>query len=380
MTQEIKILIVGILVIGVCGFLFWFFSIHKTKVSTDTTTDNTDIGDVSIPGTEREIGKIQYSSAKEDRFSGEYDSAIQKLDKIIKNATDTEQIGLSKIFKAESLYERAQGDDIAQSVALYKEIIGDQTMSSRVKAAALNGVASIVVNNDSAFYKTYFFDAPFKDLYQDGADKKRAVQDTYLKILEWSDKVSPNSYAKYAIAGDYYATLLFNGQIKAEDTNRTAQKMIQYVADADALNDEVLYSPVAVLVRNLYRALALSVGGKELQQTPEEREDGFKSAYARVVEVENFNNDQSTKFHGMKLRFYYANFLVGSFGEERNESIRVLLKSFGSIDSTENLLQARLKDFFIARKDPQRSIYARITQLGNVSPEFNKYLISIGFF
>lgn len=365
-----------IVVVCMLGYVYWNLNIQKTDAPKSSEDGNEKIN-IEVP--ESQIEKIQYEDAKADRYSGDYDSAIKKLNTIIGNTTDPDRKGLSKIFLAESLYLRAQGDDIAQGLRMYTELANDKSVSARVRASALNGLAGIVVSNDAAFYKTYFYEAPFSDLYQENVDKQRAILDTYYKILELSDKISPNSFAKYSIAGDYYAMLLFNGQIKQEDATKVATQMLQYIKDGDALRDDALYSSQANMVRALYRALGLSVAGKALNQKPEEREIGFRSALSLVQESENVDNSQSVKFWSLKIRFYYANFLISSYGQERNESIKTLLQKFGSLNNEEAFYK-NIQDFFLSRKDPGRAIHARIVLLSEVSPEFKQFLTKINFF
>lgn len=324
----------------------------------------------------------QYQDAKAIHRSGDNTEAINAFNSLINTAPDQATLGKAKILKATNLYLRNEGDDIAQGVKLYKEVINDRSFPPYVRALALNSVATIVRGEDETFYRLYFSEPPFNNFSAESGKGRFSVFPIYLKILELSDETFPNSFAEYAIAGNYYAPLLTNNvSIGTTTPEQAAKIMDNYIKKADVANDEQMYSPNVTLERYLYRAIAINTIGRTLKKDNlDEREKAFKLILEKGAPYEIGSEDLS-RFIVMNGRFFYANFLSQNFGKERYSDISNILKPFEEATSvtdssfkTTRLRFAKLQN--VTDNDPVKKM---ALSLAKVSPEFKDFLLSVGF-
>lgn len=306
----------------------------------------------------------EYQQVRDEALDGEYDTAIEALTDLVYSAPNKAFEGKAKILLGSNYLRRGQPGDEAKGMSLYKDVVSDYTIPAQVRALALDTIAWVVRRNTTSFYQLYFPEEPYATYLPATGDESSKLRSVYIKLLQLADQTYPNSYAKYAIAGDYYAPLIVNGFVSGDaDLADTARLMQQYVAQGDALKDEDLYSPNFLLGEYYHRALALTASGRILgEPSLEVREE----AYERILtKAEGLALEPGTSAYLtlMKSRFYYANFLLRDVGG-RDGDIKKILEPFADATFDPNTTP------------PYSTAYAheRARALSAVSTELKDYL------
>lgn len=363
-VQYISVIVLILLIAGAVAFLYY----KKNEANT-----------IQINELEMSMFKKQYEGAKIKHFSGDYSIAIDDYKRLLDRAPDKAAEGKLKILIAGSLFLRNENDDRVRSIKMYKSVINDYKIPPYVRALALNDIASLVIGQNEAFYELYFPEAPFNSYLSDSKTSASRVSAAYLKILELSDETYPNSYAEYAIAGNYYTPLLVNSKLEGIDSAQIARKIQDYIKRGDSQSDEGIYSTFLVLRGLLYRATALNASNRVLDNVPrEQREESFRLIFQKWSPYES-TNDSFSHFTVMKARFFYANFLLESFGLERLEDIKELLKPYATAVYGLDLASELTRNYFAEFKSGERFITISALRLAEASPEFREFLINVGF-
>lgn len=262
---------------------------------------------------------------------------------------------------------------------MLQQIINDYSITPWVRALAYNNLATLFVTYTLPHYEKYFTNpplsayAPVSTISDD--DRARAA---YLKVLQLSDEISPNSSAEYSIAGNYYTNLVVNNEIAKDDLENTAKLMQTYVTEGDNRNDKVIYSPSTILFGQMYRAFALAVSGRILNTpTLEEREAAFKLVFTTADTYKNAGQDITTPFIEnalLKTRFFYADFLLKDFNGTRNVDIQTLLRPYGVVNSTSSATGV----LPTLQHGKNAYLNAEAKKMAEISPEFKKFLTIAG--
>jgi len=324
----------------------------------------------------------QYEEAKVVYRTADYTNSMNAFNKILDDAPDKVTEGKLKIFIAGSYLGRNEEDDATRGTRILKEVINDFKIPPYVRALALNNVARTVRGRDELFYKTNFSEPPFDNFMADSGKGRFNVFPIYLKILELSDETYPNSYARYAIAGDYYAPLLTNNVFVGMTTPEQAVMIMDdYVKKADVMDDGSMYAPNVSLWRYFYRALAINTISRTLKKNNlDEREKAFKLILEKGAPYEN-GNDYLSRFIVMEGRFFYANFLSINFGQERHPDIINIFKPFTEASSTSEPAYKAVRVRFAKLQDASDKdfVKTRALVLAQISIEFRGFLMSVGF-
>lgn len=310
----------------------------------------------------------RYDAAKIGFIAGNYDEAITNFADLVRTAPNADLQGKNKLLLASSYLHRNQVGDEAKAMNLYKDVIGDYTVSPSVRSLALNSVALIVRRNNLAFYQLYFPEDPYKSFIPAMGTESSKISQVYLKLLQLSDTTSPNSYAEYVIAGSYYASVI--GQALAADTPSTdpdlrsvALEAQKYVREGDKKSDAGTYLHNLLLAAYLSRATAISASEGVLQTMPiAEREEAYKKVLTFFADSlsDAEQADPGVVLTLMRTRFFYADFLMRYVGPSRDSDIRELLKPYGTI-TQKNILPHT--DYITTDAE----------KLAAISPEFKAY-------
>lgn len=330
------------------------------------------------------IFQEKYNDAKALHNVDDYNSALDAFRKLAQEAPDKASEGKANIFVAANLFARNQGDDRAGSIQLYMSILNDPAMPAYVRAKVLTELAGIAKVVDPSSYALYFNNTPFRDFLPVSGSNSARTNAAYLKLLELSDETHPNSYAEYLIAGNHYAPLLVNNNLIGDTTPEQAARMMQdYIQKADALapSDESSYRPRIQVERYFYRALALTASNRVLQNIPLAN---IENAYKLVLnkgEPYAGASDPGTMSMVMRGRFYYANFLMEFFGQERHADIVALLKPFAAASVGTDAAYTQTRTGFMRTfvNGTSNFLKERAAALAEISPEFKQFLTGIGF-
>lgn len=338
----IKLVLIAfiLVIVGGCAYYFYFYKntpIEQTSDQDNTTTMNT--------------FRNQYLEASELASSGKIDEAIMKLSSLAENTPNSEEGGKVKIMLAGNLFSRNSDSDRVTAINLYKEVINDATIPPYVRALALNNVANIVKGQNESFYRLYFTDDYFKDLMPTEGTQTYKTNKAYLNILEKSDQIFPNSYAKYSIAGNYYAPALAEVQDNTKNERldnmrptEAAEIMARLIAEGDELDDEYLHVKQVNIQKYLYRAIAINTAGRILGHDIEKRESGYRFALLKGAEIAE--NDEKSLAILLRIRLFYANFIFKYKDENEYDAIRELLIPFREVASSNSYSATNIKDFY----------------------------------
>jgi hypothetical protein len=339
-----------------------------------------------VPQKEAQLTMTSLTQSKpaiQDLYSGHYDSAIDTLRTLIKQApTKNEQARLQELLMA-GLFDTGNEKDTAEGASIAYTIVNDYSVPAWVRALAFNTISRVVLAHDLTFYKTYFNKSPFSGyLGTSGTDTVR-VRDADLKMLQVSDEIYPTSFAEYGIAGLYTGMLIYNN-IPAQQTPQDIANLAQkYVEEGDTRDDYSLYAPYSVILNQLFRARAIAVSSRILKNhSPEEVEPAYKRVNMVVDSLQSTGADLDTpKVQAVLLtwRFSYADFLLTFFGESRTSDIKTLLEPFATRATPEviSLLEkGGLGEIgHLPATDP---VLVKALKLAAVSPEFKAFLVRMG--
>lgn len=343
----------------------------------------------------------QYTNVKAIHLAGDYDAAVSGYQALLDSAPNKSIEGKTMILRAGALYSRNEGDDRAQSMKIYKAVVNDYRIPPDVRATALNNIANRVTwDGSEAFYRLNLSEPPYEDFLPASGTGREKISQAYLKILQLSDETYPNSYAKYAIAGNYYAPLLANNKFKDVTPESVAEIMQAYVKDGDALKDETQRLPNVKLRAYLYRALALNASNRVLKNLElGQVEEAFKRILDTAIPDTLDNpdvgvNDTPVQANEtvqaddipsraliMRSRFFYANFLMEFYSDQRNEDIKALLASIAQTATGDDLVAQRTRQYFtsLAKSSSTTFLNSRARKLADISAEFKQFLIKMGF-
>ncbi|HWP61697.1 MAG TPA: hypothetical protein VN495_03770 [Candidatus Paceibacterota bacterium] len=301
-----------------------------------------------------------YIHARDVLASGDYNASIANYSALLQQAPNDAETGKLTIFLASTYLDRNQEGDAAKAVALYKQVINNYKIPSYVRSLALNDVAVYVYGRGLSFYQLYFPETPYSTFIPaDGSDTMK-LKTIYLKLLQLSDQTYPNSFAEYAIAGNYYAYLIGNALIPTSEMVDAAQKAQSYITLGDSHNDQALYAPSVLAKAYFYRAIGLSTSAEVLGKPGT---DAQEQAYQLAVQMASqYPTNPLVQTIEMQTRFYYAAFLMTTIGSSRDADIRVLLAPFGDATSTNPLLATGA---YAQKQAPK---------LANISPAFAQFL------
>lgn len=315
---------------------------------------------------------------------GDRTDAINAFREILNDVPDGASEGKTKILLASGLYNRNEDGDRAEAISLYKSVANDLTMPLYVQALALNNIANVVIDENESFYKVYFSEAPFGTFMPKTGDGYEKVSRAYYEILKLSEETYPTSYAKYAIAGNYYAPALSDikdnprtSRLAGMNHEEVAKLMQTYIESGDRLHDDDLHILRVNLRKYLFRALAIDAIGRVLREAPVKTDDAFQKAL--LLGIEKDSNDVASEIMLMRIRLYFAISLLKNYGEIKHESIKNILDPFKNMtDDTDPASQA-VQKFYMERliSEYNNSVKESSNELTNISPEFKIFVDSV---
>ncbi len=331
-------------------------------------------------GEQTNTGTIMNESFSTDEFTADYSRtkniyttgnnqtlAVDEFKKILTTNLDKEQEGKVKILLASSLSARNEGSDAYDAITLYKEVATDLTFPPYIRALALNNIAGKINTNDITFYNLYLNDAPFNEFLPKTGSDAYKIAKASMRIYELSIQTFPTSFAKYAIAGSYYASALVDvsGNTKSErlentDVKEVARTMQKLVEEGDALKDEHLHVLHTNLLKYFYRALAIASSGRILENIDlDEREESHKLVLLKGIE-RNQGDELSLEIL-MRARFYYANFLYRNYGDERHDSIKTILAPYQEMATGDSYAALSTRKYFFQNITSKDGNFVKVT-------------------
>ncbi len=315
------------------------------------------------------------------RVLGKEDETIEKFKEALSLAPDAEVSANITLITALDLYARNRGNDRVEAVGLIKNIIKNSNISAPRRAAALNGLAMILISDsaidiDEGFAKKYVFnDEPYAGyLSKTNEDVWRATR----MISEEADKLHPSRLSKTTIAL-MIARDLYNGKTEPGLSQKDTAYLIQKnISESDTIIDDPNFSFLSAEQALLMTERATALGISELVLKNISQND-IEAAYKQAIsaadsDTGNFNS----QLMGMYARFNYAKHLIGSFGDSRKSEILPLLAEIISAD------RPQYKSFHnflgvIAGYPKDNLMKISTLKLAVLSPDFRAFLTRYGW-
>jgi flagellar basal body-associated protein FliL len=317
-----------------------------------------------------------YENAKKSYGSGEYDKAIKEFSRLLNDSPNKDFEGRFKIYLADSFYFRAEDNDKIKAISLLKEIYEDSSMPSYVKAKALTELASFVVNLNETSYLLISNDVFLKQFLPSEGSTRFKILTVQKGILELSDKVYPNSNAKYTIAGNYYAPLYANKELEINGIpeEEAAKEMQRYIKEADSIKDVSTYAENIILQRLFYKALALNASNRILNNLSHDTIEGvFDELILRELAIPS--EDMYSTNVIMNGRFFYAAYLFRNFGQERYSDIVTILAPYKDATADKNRYKLTRDKFkYSMNLQHEDFVKSMSLSLSEISPEFKYFL------
>jgi hypothetical protein len=345
MKRKTLFILLALVLIAVIGFLYFFFMPRYIQ--------------------NKQVAAL--NDARTALSNQDYTSAINISTAVLKDPVNPANKGWSEIILAESLWGRNQSDDRTQALTYYKKVVADYTIPAPLRALSLNDISIIMNQNSFSYYRENFSEAPYNTFLLANGDDSAKVAYAYSKILQLSDETYPNSYAEYALAGNYYTPSVYF-KLTTDNPEDVAKKMQTLVTEADNQYDRSLYSPLTISLGLLYRALAINISGGILGTYSQQQ---MEEAYQRILSTsDQFPQDESSVT--LRARFYYAG-LVLEPTSQRTVDIVELLKPFSQVPSgTRVTFFSRLKTK--SASNPLKIVALKLTK---ISPDFKAFYDSL---
>ncbi len=312
--------------------------------------------------------------------AGDVDSAINDYYSLLKSTPDKGKEGELRVLIAGNLLIRNHEGDLATAVSLYKQVISDYSLPPYARALAYNDLAHLLRDKDRSFYQLYFPEPPFSEYLAAVPDSSSAILELYFKFIQLANETLPNSYAEYAIAGDYYAPKITGNKFQGPDAKEMAEKIQSHIEKGDMLGDSNFFAPNILLRGYLFRAIGLGVSDRVLKNVGEEKkEEAYKLIFEKAEKYAVADDQASLKVL-MRARFFYATFLINVFGESRVKDIEVILNPLFTLSPESNAYKATQALFQIILGYPtDNQVKINTLKLAEVSPGFKMFLVGAGW-
>src|SRR3990167_976646 len=274
------------------------------------------------------------------------------------------------------MFLRNEGSDRDQAIQIYKEIINDSAYPPSIRALALADIALLTSEQGNTFAKQYFSQEPSNYYTAYPANSRYDIFKTVINMFERSDAIHANSLAEYAIAYNY-TVLLLNNALEGSTLQETATTIQQYIEKGDANVSNLQYQPSNMARQYFYRAMALSVSGRTLNNVSlEDREAAYSVALAQGGVGENADPQLRTVM--MQIRLNYAIFLlISNFPENRDADIVNVLKAYEQTAHDPASFKATRASFVVMANAPDSYLKSQILKLAEISPELKGFLRSV---
>ena len=319
-----------------------------------------------------------YKNALKVHRSGDYTAAIAIFNQAANEAPDKGAEGRAREMVAFEMFLRNEGSDRDQAIQIYKEIINDSAYPPSIRALALADIALLTSEQGNTFAKQYFSQEPSNYYTAYPANSRYDIFKTVINMFERSDAIHANSLAEYAIAYNY-TVLLLNNALEGSTLQETATTIQQYIEKGDANVSNLQYQPSNMARQYFYRAMALSVSGRTLNNVSlEDREAAYKVALAQGGVGENADPQLRTVM--MQIRLNYAIFLlISNFPENRDADIVNVLKAYEQTALDPASFKATRASFVVMANAPDSYLKSQILKLAEISPELKGFLRSVGW-
>ncbi len=348
-----------LLVVAISGGVYYWYALYYKGNATMTL-----------------FGK-NYEEAHTLHHSGDLNGSIDAERSLIIEAQDSNTKFHLNAMLAFDLWNRNEGNDRTEALQIYKTFLADTSSSPANIAAALDDIGFLIASRDRTFYETNFKEAPYNS-FLPATSTSEDMRLVAINFFLLSDQKYPNSLANYS-AAYLYSGFLTNNFIPNGMTKETLATRIQeLIKRGDMSKSSLVYEPSHVARQRLYRAISMNASSRVLKNIAvQEREMAFQDALPKVGEDEE---SYQTRGVFMQARFFYANFLLEFYGNERISDIKLTLQKFSeaTADSFQNVI---IRNFFsdLATRSDSDFLKARAEKLAAVSSEFKTFLLSVGF-
>lgn len=343
------------------GFFFLYLQQHK-NVPIEYTSSET----ISKKLTEK---STDYAKAKEYQKNERYDLAQEYYEKSLAHAEDRHQLSQIKLDIAVMNEIRGQYRDAIKQL---KELAADTGNSSLLRAYAIQEIGMMYYRYFSSEIQSETFkDTPYNSFINDGT-----VNMAYTRLFEYAAHFYPLGNSEAQIASGYARAL--TEELKGATTSPLGVAYIARIvkslqaADADISRIETV-GEGAVMIPDLLARQGSAISRLEYLGVIKngEAETYYQRALAYSLKTNHLP--------GSYTSFTYAQFLLSRFGAARAEDIRSILHPF-RVGNEKEVYNTIVDYFRMVRTD---SRFARtkkqIIKMGNIAPDFQTYLYSLGW-
>ena len=270
----------------------------------------------------------KYREAEEVHHAGKMQEGIDLFNEALKLATTKSQETQTKLKIAHDIFYRGTATDRVDSVAMYKGIIADTSVSPMQRAIAISDLLDLSNGtHDETFERDVVFKGEPFQKYIDEAKSLKYRNDTAYaarRAYESAEALYPLSLSEFRIAGWYYGAL-DSGLVKnaAQQADLISQlknwsdKGDANLAAALKLGYETDKIGYIYQVDALAKRAVAKYGNKDYSVA----EELFKKGLDAIAP----EDEAHTYMLGMYLRFHYAGTLAEVYGDRRKADIETIL-------------------------------------------------------
>jgi tetratricopeptide (TPR) repeat protein len=302
-----RLLVIAIVILVISGLFAYYFLV----------TDNGRAMLFGNPIRKTFTFSDDYKKADSLHKSGDIDTAIPLLEKIVENNSNIVEKTKAKLILAFDLYSRNEGSDRLDSVKLYSEIINDKDVPAGLKSAAISDLmGQYYGTRDADYFKNTILSVePFAKI---GRESKNLVF-AERKMLEFGESFAPNAMLEFRIA-QWYGRVLQTTDLKSDVVDDYTKKLSSWTKKGEANIKDLLPDLETSQKVTLYQMNALA--RKQMGNFPESEE-----AFIKAIEILDGTEDLYAYGIGLYTRFFYAVLLSNEkYGGSRNDEIKKILE------------------------------------------------------
>lgn len=332
----------------------------------------------------------EYKEALKSLYAEKNNEVFSKIEKLIGSAPTPEAEAKAKILTAFA------SNDNSKSISLFKEVAGDSTYPSFLRADAAAAMADFFMlgsHGSSTLASQIFSSEPYVSFAITKSGRKNYSLGAR-KLYEYASSIYVIPWAEYRIAEWYLKNAILSKlyKIKTVDTDENyTTKAEAHILKGDLALEKYnreggikLYSGYANWIKGFDQAMLWELKGQEVNRN--EAETMFKAA------LNDLDDGKFGKFAiGQKIwaNFQYSSFVARTYGVNRKDDILklnsyVTTDSHRYVDEEKKLLYGLHKYMFrlgsIAVTNIQeRYDYESAKVIARVDPNFRDYLRQLGW-
>lgn len=355
-----------------CAALFYFFYQKR---------------EVPAPVLDKKKPEEVYRDGSNSYHGGDYQASISQFREVLKAATTENDKLYAQLSLGASLLKSKEETSFKEGYTTLIKLAAstsiDPTIATMACTALASEVASVtdsqvdLINSEAAALVGGV-------TINENLNNISNRESLYTRLFVHCNSIKKLPYTFYSLAGGMSSPYLkqVSGNPSLEVRRAMATEIQKLIKEGDTFTPDK-QSPEMNAAGLFFRARALHASNTQLKNLKTSELD---EAYKRAIDfgvAPSVEAMPAVQMYTYLARFFYANFLIKSYGGEKNDEAIKVVQPFATIaTTTETVAGQNIRRYFIGISDNTNSenVLKRISlTVAGVSPDFKAFLVSIGF-